>query len=143
MPERAPHGRASMRASLRALGPLFGLLAVALAACGARSEVLEPDPATNPGADGGGGAAERVCLPNCSVGHECCVGGCGGPAVATDTACCTCLDGEVDSSTCPGATCGGGECTDAGDACATHEECCSGWCDYPSADAPEKSCLLI
>lgn len=129
--------------TVRALLPLLGFSLMATASCGARSEVWAPDVGAESAGGSDGAPEERRCLPNCYTGHRCCVGGCGGPAVVTESACCTCLAGEVDSSTCPGATCGGGECTQAGDACETHDECCTGYCDYPSAEAPEKSCLFI
>jgi hypothetical protein len=132
-----------MRSLFRALLPLLGLTLTVIA-CGARSEIMDPDVEAASG--GGGGeapAGERMCLPNCTIGHECCVGGCGGPAAVTENDCCACLDGEIESSTCPGAVCGGGECIVSGEACEDHSECCSGYCDYPSADAEKKSCLLI
>jgi hypothetical protein len=49
---------------------------------------------------------ERACLPNCTVGHECCAGSCSGPAVKTPNDCCACLSGEVNSMTCAGGRCG-------------------------------------
>lgn len=81
-------------------------LAALLAGCGARSELAAP------GGDGDGGAGgeaprERSCLPNCSVGHVCCQGGCDGPTVPLESACCECLSGEVSSADCPGSKCGG------------------------------------
>lgn len=82
-------------------------LAALLAGCGARSQLLAPDE-TGEGGAGGGAPCERSCLPNCSIGHECCQGGCGGPAVPLDSDCCVCLPGEVSSADCPGGTCAGG-----------------------------------
>jgi hypothetical protein len=45
-------------------------------------------------------------IPNCTVGHQCCLGGCSGPAVPMPSDCCTCLEGEVSSAYC-GGVCGG------------------------------------
>jgi hypothetical protein len=75
------------------------ILALGLvAACGAKSDLGEPP---------GGDDNDRSCLPNCTVGHECCVGGCSGPAADTTSDCCECLEGEIDSRSCAGARCGG------------------------------------
>jgi hypothetical protein len=113
-----------------------------LVSCGARAELDVPEPSPRPA--GEGGAAERSCLPNCTVGHQCCWGGCSGPAVETEGACCECLDGEVDSSSCPGAVCGGPPCKGPYDGpCESHDECCGGYCEHPSGDTSEKYCLLI
>ena len=81
-----------------------GLLLALIAGCGARNALPAPD-----GAGGAGGAesGERVCLPECAVGHQCCIGGCGGPAAVTETDCCECLDGEVNSMMCTNGVCGG------------------------------------
>lgn len=125
------------------LVPLLGL-ALTVVACGARSEILAPDVEEGAGGDGGGApVGERACLPSCTVGHACCVGGCDGPAAVTESDCCACLDGEANSTTCPGAACGGGECKQAGAACEDGSECCSHACDYPSVEAEEKSCVII
>lgn len=51
-------------------------------------------------------SAGRSCLPNCTVGHECCVGSCSGPAASMPSDCCACLPGEVNSTTCSGGRCG-------------------------------------
>jgi hypothetical protein len=48
----------------------------------------------------------RKCLPNCAVGHGCCAGNCSGSAVPMPGDCCSCLEGEVSTATCPGAKCG-------------------------------------
>lgn len=142
-PERsASDGYTLMKSLLRALFPLL-VLTLILMACGARSEIMAPEIEEGSGDSGGGGSAgKRSCLPNCTLGHQCCVGGCGGPAVLTENDCCVCLDGEVNSSMCPDAVCGGGVCKVSG-VCEGHHECCSGYCDYPSADAEKKECLLI
>jgi hypothetical protein len=75
-------------------------------ACGARSELSLPDGDATSG-DGGEGASERLCAPNCTIGHQCCIGGCDGPAANTPSPCCSCLPGEVDSSQCSEGRCGG------------------------------------
>ena len=75
-------------------------------ACGARSELLGARAGAEGGAGGDGEPEERSCLPNCTVGHLCCQGGCDGPPAPTENDCCECLDGEVNSSECPGNTCG-------------------------------------
>lgn len=125
----------------RAVFPLLGLT-LGVIACGARSEVLGPGvTAAGGGGAGGSNVEERTCLPDCTIGHRCCVGSCGGPAVITETDCCSCLDGEVDSGDCPDFTCGGGQCKDLGAACAGDDECCSGLCDYPGAGAEKMNCL--
>lgn len=81
---------------------------LALAACGARSSTPAPDvDVATGGAAGSGGAAPRSCAPNCTIGHQCCLGGCDGPAVETPNDCCVCLPGEVNSSMCAGGVCGG------------------------------------
>jgi hypothetical protein len=86
---------------------LFLACVVALAwlGCGARSELLAPDVSEDAGpvADAG----ERLCLPNCFIGHECCLGGCDGPRVPTLNGCCTCLPGEVSTFDCDEVHCGG------------------------------------
>lgn len=79
-------------------------LAAALAGCGARSELVAPE-LDGTGGSGGGGSGERSCLPNCNVGHLCCQGGCGGPAVPLESDCCVCLAGEVSSADCPDHQC--------------------------------------
>lgn len=129
------------RSWLAALPLLWGV--VLAASCGARSQIPEPESVADPGAGGGGAApAEHACLPNCTVGHRCCVGGCDGPAAATVNDCCACLPGEVSSGLCADHTCGGGECKFAGAACQDESECCSGHCDYPDSTAEKKNCLL-
>ncbi|MEZ4295590.1 MAG: hypothetical protein R3B70_11490 [Polyangiaceae bacterium] len=80
----------------------------AAAGCGARSEILAPEADGAGGEDPGTtGTEERACLPNCNIGHLCCVGGCDGPAAETVNDCCACLPGEVNSNECPGFDCGG------------------------------------
>jgi hypothetical protein len=79
---------------------LLGLMFF-VAACGAHSDLVTPAPTQRDG-----GTEKRACLPNCSVGHQCCLGGCNGPAVVTENDCCTCLEGEISSGEC-GGTCGG------------------------------------
>ena len=72
------------------------------AGCGARSGPREPDgDQTSSGADASAdGGAERTCPPNCTIGHECCLGSCDGPAVQMPSDCCSCLAGEVSSFDC-------------------------------------------
>jgi hypothetical protein len=77
---------------------------IVVAACGAKSDLGAPGERDDPGT---GGARERTCLPNCTIGHECCVGSCSGSPVQTPTACCECLPGEVNSMNCAQGTCGG------------------------------------
>ncbi|MCA9619244.1 MAG: hypothetical protein KC731_09480 [Myxococcales bacterium] len=83
-------------------------LLLVVSACGARSELEAPDTEDGGGdvAAGGGAAEERVCAPNCTIGHRCCQGGCSGPAAPTMNDCCTCLRGEVSSADCPSFRCG-------------------------------------
>lgn len=131
-----------MKSAALAILPLFGI-ALTIVACGARSEIAAPEVAEDSGEGGSGGTATtpRSCAPNCTIGHRCCVGGCSGPAAATENDCCECLDGEVNSSNCPAAVCGGGACKLLNVTCATDEECCSQHCDYPGAGANKKNCL--
>jgi hypothetical protein len=71
--------------------------------CGARSSI--PDPQSDAGAfaaDASTDGGQRSCAPNCTVGHECCAGGCDGPAVQMPSDCCACLAGEVSSFDCGG-----------------------------------------
>lgn len=129
-----------MKRLWRAAFPLLGLTLTALA-CGARSEIVTPEGAAA-GGGGAGGTTDtvRTCLPDCTIGHQCCFGGCDGPMVATETDCCTCLDNEVRSNECPGSVCGGGQCTANGDGCASDDECCSERCDYPAGGGEKKNC---
>lgn len=85
-----------------ALSTLLGLTA-----CGARSALVEPTIDAGITMDSGTPGGERSCLPTCTVGHECCAGDCDGPAVPMPSDCCACLPGEIDSSQCPDAVCGG------------------------------------
>jgi len=92
---------------------LLAVLAAAAPACGSRTGFQEADTAEVPD-----GTAEvpdasidtapraRTCLPNCTVGHRCCVGGCNGPAAITANDCCQCLPGETSSQSCPHDRCG-------------------------------------
>lgn len=130
-----------MRSLWRAFPALFGLTMTALA-CGARSEIDEPTISAGGGGSGGSTPAERICAPNCTVGHLCCVGGCGGPAAITVNDCCVCFADEVSSADCAGGVCGGGQCKDIGAACADASECCSHLCDYPDSTAEKKNCLV-
>jgi hypothetical protein len=86
---------------------LPGISAVAIlsVACGARSELLAPELDEDAGAEPDAG--ERMCMPNCTVGHACCLGGCDGPTVPTLNDCCTCLPGEVSTFDCGELNCGG------------------------------------
>jgi hypothetical protein len=100
---------------------VIGVLAVGaviFAACGGKTDVPTGDPSSSeggvdapaettpdvaqPDVDTGG----RTCPPNCTVGHQCCKGTCGGLPVAMPSSCCSCLQGEVDSITCSGGKCG-------------------------------------
>lgn len=97
--------------SPRSLSSLVVSVMICLSACGARTPLEETD-----GTGGGGttsstvattGATmERSCGPNCTVGHQCCVGGCSGPAAKTLNDCCVCFSNEVNSMICPGSKCG-------------------------------------
>jgi hypothetical protein len=80
-----------------------------LLACGARSDLTESaekDTTTVP-TGGAGGTAARVCPPECAIGHECCLGGCSGPAVPMPSDCCSCLQGEVNTMYDCDGQCGG------------------------------------
>ena len=84
----------------------IGITAIAIApACGARSDLDAP--AEDDHAAGGSVPTERRCLPSCFIGHSCCIGGCDGPAADTPTPCCECFPGEISSTDCPDASCGG------------------------------------
>jgi hypothetical protein len=80
------------------------LMALLAAGCGARTSLVVDDKAdeTSTGSASSGDASppERSCLPNCTFGHQCCIGGCGGPPAVTENDCCTCLPGEVSSQEC-------------------------------------------
>lgn len=82
--------------------PAALFVALLLSACGARTEIAAPE------RDAGAKdvVEERVCLPNCTVGHACCAGSCAGPPVTTPDGCCSCLPGEVSSMACAGSRCG-------------------------------------
>lgn len=94
------------RTGRRIAAGLAFALALSAQACGARTELDTPEGAGGASASSATGV-ERTCLPNCTVGHECCVGGCGGPPAVTLNDCCACLPGEVDSNDCPDDVCGG------------------------------------
>jgi hypothetical protein len=84
-------------------------LVVALG-CGARSDLETPElppGALDAGTGSDAGTEERTCWPNCTVGHECCLGGCDGPTVPTENGCCECLPGEVSTFDCDQPICGG------------------------------------
>ena len=89
--------------NLRPTAFLALTLALGGAGCGARASIPEPQSDAGTSVDSG---AQRVCVPECTVGHECCVGGCDGPAAEMPSDCCTCLPGEVYYSEC-GYSCGG------------------------------------
>ena len=81
---------------------LILVLAASLTACGARvvvdaSELDAGPPPSDAAAEGG---EERICPPECAVGHDCCAGGCDGPVVPMPSDCCTCLSGEISSTNC-------------------------------------------
>jgi len=84
----------------RLLVALLGFTATT--GCGARTplELSDEDSSSEVEPDAGGG--ERSCPPNCTVGHACCFGSCGGPAAEMPSDCCSCLPGEVDSRECGG-----------------------------------------
>jgi hypothetical protein len=75
------------------------VLVTLLPACGG---VTRDDEQDDPVRDAA--VEERACLPNCTVGHQCCIGSCSGPPAETSTDCCACVAGEVDSREC-GGTC--------------------------------------
>jgi hypothetical protein len=52
-------------------------------------------------------AGGRTCPPECLVGHQCCIGGCGGLPANMPSSCCSCLPGETDSMQCTNGKCGG------------------------------------
>jgi hypothetical protein len=87
---------------------LVGIAAAAcLLGCGARSDLsesMEPEVKTVP-TDGGAGT--RTCPPECAIGHQCCLGGCSGPAVPMPSDCCSCLPGEVNTMYDCNGLCGG------------------------------------
>lgn len=96
---------------------VLGLAAVAFAACGGKTDTPSQNPQDEGGVDSGNEAATdvveqpdtggRVCPPNCTVGHQCCKGSCGGLPAPMFNTCCSCLQGEVDSLTCSSGKCGG------------------------------------
>ncbi len=97
---------------------LASVVALVFAACGGKTADLDAGSTQGP-ADASDAAPEtsapptvidaggRICPPNCTVGHQCCQGGCGGIPVAMPSSCCSCLPGEVDSMTCANGKCGG------------------------------------
>ena len=87
------------------LGTLAVLTTASASACGARSSLPVPE---GTGGEGTGGEAsqERICPSNCTIGHQCCIGGCDGPPAVMENDCCHCVNGEVNSNQC-GGTCGG------------------------------------
>ncbi len=86
------------------------------AACGGKTvdfdggtpEAGSPETSTTPEAsppttfDAGG----RTCPSECLVGHQCCIGGCGGLPANMPNSCCSCLPGETDSMQCTNGKCG-------------------------------------
>jgi hypothetical protein len=96
---------------------VLSVAAVVFAACGGKTDDPTSDPSQNEaGADAPAEATPdvgvdvdtggRICPPNCTVGHQCCKGGCGGLPAPMPSDCCSCLSTEVDSMTC-GGKCGG------------------------------------
>jgi hypothetical protein len=84
------------------------LVACLAPGCGARTSLpgeQETDEPTTGATSGDAGPRERVCLPNCTIGHQCCIGGCGGPPAPTATGCCECFPGEVNSNYCEDGRC--------------------------------------
>ena len=101
----------SFLAPARFLGCVFLCGATAFVACGGKTADPDldsgsgtpPTPSTTPTeagpppiVDAGG----RTCPSECTVGHQCCKGSCGGLPVPMPSSCCSCLPGEVDSLTC-------------------------------------------
>jgi hypothetical protein len=85
------------------------VLALGAAACGARSSISIPEPQGDAGAlaaDASAEPSQRSCAPDCTIGHECCLGTCDGPAVQLPGDCCSCIAGEISSFDC-GGLCGG------------------------------------
>jgi hypothetical protein len=89
-------------------GLIFAATLAVTQACGARTGLHAPEDAGAGGGttDSSATGGERVCGPNCTVGHQCCIGGCDGPPAVTFNDCCQCLPGEVSSFDCDG-ECGG------------------------------------
>ena len=84
------------------------LVACLASGCGARTALptdQETDEPSTGATTGDAGPQERICAPNCTIGHQCCVGGCGGPPAVTETDCCACLPGEVNSQECEDGQC--------------------------------------
>jgi hypothetical protein len=75
-------------------------LLLLLCACGARTEIAAPEHDASVDVTPPDVVQTRVCPPDCFVGHQCCAGSCGGPAVPMPSDCCACLPGEVSSFTC-------------------------------------------
>lgn len=87
------------------LSLLAAIMAASSLACGARSPLSAPEEVVEPPAADASAGGERACLPTCTIGHRCCIGGCDGPPAETPSDCCACLPGEVSSSAC-GGSCG-------------------------------------
>jgi hypothetical protein len=100
---------------------VLGVSTVVFAACGGKTDIPTGSPNDEGGVDSGGNneaasdvvqqpdvdTGGRICPPNCTVGHQCCKGSCGGLPVPMFNSCCSCLQGEVDSLTCSSGKCGG------------------------------------
>ena len=95
------------------LSSTFSALPVVIAAgtcalgCGARSDLTESAEGATTTVPTDGGTGSRTCPPECYVGHECCLGGCSGPAAPMPSDCCSCLPGEVNTMYDCDGLCGG------------------------------------
>ena len=88
---------------------------VPFAACGGKTTTVgaedggdaapSPTASSTPEASVPFDAGGRIC-PECTIGHQCCMGGCGGLPVPLPSDCCSCLADEVDSMTCSNGMCG-------------------------------------
>ncbi len=101
---------------LASRGISFVAIAVLVfAACGGKITDLDAGPTQQPPDSGKPETAPpqpidaggRICPPECLVGHQCCVNGCGGIPAAMPSDCCSCLPNETDSTQCPNSKCGG------------------------------------
>ena len=82
-------------------------LAAIVAACGSRTgfeTAATQEGATDAAADGS--TPKRTCAVTlCTIGHQCCIGGCAGPPAIMPSDCCPCLSSEVNSQSCPHGRC--------------------------------------
>ncbi len=107
-----------MHASLRVLGGFVVSVSFVFVACGGKTvEDIDagdasPTPTTTGSSGGDSGpttidAGGRICPPNCTIGHACCINGCGGIPAAMPSSCCSCLPNETNSMLCTNSKCGG------------------------------------